>query len=272
MLIQRILTAAVLIPVMVWLVFFAEQVIFQYAMLLIVSVGGWEWARLVGFEKTVTHVAYAALVAVVGYILLVTSTLLMIAILSVLILLVWTVNIVQVFQYQGELLAQGELQKMPMFSGIVILPATAIFMIQIHDFDPQLLFVCMLLIWTADTGAYFSGRQFGKKKLAPSVSPGKSWEGVYGGMMAVVVVAYFASGYVGYTGVDQVYFVLLAIVGVALSVFGDLYESLLKRKSGIKDSSQILPGHGGILDRTDSMLSAMPLFCLGFILIKLANQ
>ena len=131
--------------------------------------------------------------------------------------------------------------------------------------SPWLLLAVCALVWVADIGAYFGGRAFGKRKLAPQISPGKSWEGVWSGLAAVMV--YGAVVYA--TGLPMVPEVLswpiamlLLVILVSLSVEGDLIESLLKRQAGIKDSSNLLPGHGGVLDRIDSLTSTLPLAAL----------
>ncbi|WP_338036112.1 phosphatidate cytidylyltransferase [Halomonas binhaiensis] len=132
-----------------------------------------------------------------------------------------------------------------------------------------LLFV-LLLVWCADTGAYFFGRAFGKRKLAPKVSPGKSWEGVLGGMG---VTAFLAVIFSLWQSLDLGATIVLVVVtlGVTLtSVLGDLLESMLKRHRGLKDSSQLLPGHGGILDRIDSLTAAVPVFALFFSWLVMA--
>ncbi len=122
----------------------------------------------------------------------------------------------------------------------------------------------MLLVWGADVGAYFAGRLFGNKKLAPQVSPGKTWAGVYGGLITSIVIsitiAYFYLPVMNQT--KWLLLVDLTVVVVAISVIGDLFESLLKRNRGIKDSSSLLPGHGGVLDRIDSLCAATPMFVL----------
>jgi phosphatidate cytidylyltransferase len=118
----------------------------------------------------------------------------------------------------------------------------------------------MVLVWGADIGAYFSGRRFGKRKLAPRVSPGKSWEGVFGGLLATLLICLLVGLYRGWSTLD----LFLALAGTAVvvlvSVVGDLTESMFKRQSGVKDSSNLLPGHGGVLDRIDSLTAAIPLF------------
>ncbi|MNT38098.1 Phosphatidate cytidylyltransferase [compost metagenome] len=123
-----------------------------------------------------------------------------------------------------------------------------------------LILAVMVLVWAADIGAYFSGKAFGKRKLAPQVSPGKSWEGLVGGLLASLLITAGVGLYRGWIGSE----LLLALAGAALvvlvSVVGDLTESMFKRQSGIKDSSNLLPGHGGVLDRIDSLTAAIPLF------------
>jgi phosphatidate cytidylyltransferase len=116
------------------------------------------------------------------------------------------------------------------------------------------------LVWAADTGAYFAGRKFGRRKLAPQVSPGKSWEGAIGGLLLVAVLAASAAGSLGQAPLRLV---LLSLVVAAFSIVGDLSESLFKRYAGLKDSGRLIPGHGGLMDRIDSITAAAPLLLLG---------
>jgi phosphatidate cytidylyltransferase len=118
------------------------------------------------------------------------------------------------------------------------------------------------MVWVADIGAYFAGRAFGKAKLAPRVSPGKSWAGVWGGLVAVGILAVVAGVLASATVSDTLILVVASLATGLVSVLGDLLESMLKRFRGIKDSSQLLPGHGGILDRIDSLTAAIPVFAL----------
>lgn len=123
-----------------------------------------------------------------------------------------------------------------------------------------------VLVWCADSGAYFVGRKLGKRKMSPAVSPNKSVEGLYGGLATGVLVVLGVSFGVlnSWSGMAIVLFLGLSLITIVMSVFGDLFESMMKRHAGIKDSGRILPGHGGVLDRIDSQLSAMPIFALGF--------
>ena len=122
----------------------------------------------------------------------------------------------------------------------------------------------LFFIWAADIGAYFSGRKFGRKKLCPEVSPNKTFEGVYGGILLSQAVAFFyvAVAITDPKLYDMFVFCLLALVVSLVSVLGDLFESALKRMSGQKDSGNILPGHGGLLDRIDSLTASAPIFLM----------
>src|SRR5690554_893390 len=129
------------------------------------------------------------------------------------------------------------------------------------------LFYVLLLVWGADIGAYFSGRAWGRRKLAPAVSPGKSWEGVMGGMAVTLLLALLFAIWQGLGVAGGLGLVGVTAVVTLTSVLGDLLESMLKRFRGIKDSSNLLPGHGGVLDRIDSLTAAVPLFALLSLLL-----
>ena len=128
-----------------------------------------------------------------------------------------------------------------------------------------LLFV-FTLVWVADIGAYFCGRRFGKRKLAPEISPGKTWEGVFGAIVATLVWMLAVYGFAAEWRPVLLLFVATGVATVLVSIVGDLFESVLKREAGVKDSGTILPGHGGVLDRIDSIIAAAPVFVSGLIL------
>ena len=137
--------------------------------------------------------------------------------------------------------------------------------------SPWWLTYLFLLVWGADSGAYFVGRKLGKRKLAPTVSPNKSVEGLYGGIATTVVIMLVVQHfYLDLTVIQLILFLILSIITVFASVLGDLFESMIKRRAGIKDSGRVLPGHGGVLDRIDSLLAASPIFATGmYVLVKL---
>ena len=121
----------------------------------------------------------------------------------------------------------------------------------------------LAIVWAADTGAYFAGRKFGRRKLAPRISPNKTVEGLVGGVVAGVALGLVVAVFAGATPGQLPAVALVALVAVLFSVVGDLFESLLKRQAGVKDSSNLIPGHGGLLDRVDGMVAALPAFALG---------
>lgn len=153
--------------------------------------------------------------------------------------------------------------------GVILIPAwLSLILIHLNTSGVSLVLFLFFLIWLADSAAYFSGRKFGSKKLASNVSPGKSWEGVYG---ALSISLLFGASYAFYADMKflvAVYFILLVFLTASFSILGDLVESMFKRMAGIKDSSNILPGHGGILDRIDSLTSAAPVFFAGLWAIE----
>ncbi len=153
--------------------------------------------------------------------------------------------------------------------GAVLLTASITAMFYLWQLSPWWLLYVFLLVWCADSGAYFVGRKFGRRKMAPNVSPNKSVEGLVGGLVTGLLVVIAISLFkLQLTGISLVAFAALSVVTILASVLGDLFESMLKRRADVKDSGTILPGHGGVLDRIDSLLSATPIFALGFWAIQ----
>lgn len=146
------------------------------------------------------------------------------------------------------------------FAILLITVSASMALIELRRSDPSLVLAAILIVCIADISAFFSGRAFGRHKLAPNISPGKTWEGVAGAVAGVIVFCLLVWYFVPAVNArfNLVSVLIFALVSVALSVLGDLYESLLKREAGVKDSGKLLPGHGGVLDRIDAMLACLP--------------
>jgi len=270
---QRLLTALILIPLVVWAVLGLSTAVLGLILGLFVLLGSWEWARLIGLQSTLARSSYVAFIAMLLYLstfLLATSAGFVFAVLVVAGLW-WLVGTAWVFRYRGETGLKPADTQFGLFIGVVVLIPTWLAMIYIHAFSddgPAMLLFVMVLIWAADSGAYFAGRKFGKHKLAPSVSPGKTIEGVVGGLLAAALFSVIGAVSFDLPVLGGISFVLLSVIVVLLSVIGDLFESLFKRRAGVKDSGQLLPGHGGVLDRIDSLTAAAPIFALALAVFE----
>jgi phosphatidate cytidylyltransferase len=151
--------------------------------------------------------------------------------------------------------------------GLVVLFPTWLALVQLRVTGPGVLLAIMATVWMADIAAYFSGKTFGKHKLAPTISPGKTWEGAIGAGIGVVLYGFALRLGFSFEPVGLPLWVLGLLAVTAISIMGDLYESMLKRQAGIKDSSNVLPGHGGVLDRIDSLTSTLPVVALLWLLV-----
>jgi phosphatidate cytidylyltransferase len=274
MLKQRIITALVLLAILLPAMFYPDAAPFGLVTLILLASGAWEWARLNGFSFRAalrTGAVCALLCTFAWYLGLPTIRLPM----------VWSViGGFWVLMGAWALRAGAPAwQALPRFlrliGGVVLLWAAWLAIMQARRLGLNFLLSVLVLVWAADIGAYFAGRGFGGRlfanKLAPSISPGKTWEGVMGGVIAVFIVACIWIYADSHVAVDSpsLYSRLLAmgvpvlLLGLAflsaMSVVGDLVESLFKRAAGVKDSSNLLPGHGGVLDRVDALLPTLPL-------------
>lgn len=270
MLKQRILTGLVLVFVALSALFGANALGWQLAIIGLSMIAAWEWCQFARIEKWGLKLSYVALTAaVIGLTLNIDYE----QLIGHLALVQLIVAVVAVSRYQltaGQAVLQNPLVNA--FVGLLFILSFALAMIALREapFSAWVLLFSMLMIWVMDSGAYFAGRRFGQRKLALHVSPGKTWEGVAGG----IVLALIVSAVVWWIWAGQLeqqpglaVFVVFSSLIAALSVYGDLFESLLKRQVGIKDSGKILPGHGGVLDRIDSLLLAMPLFWIFWSLV-----
>lgn len=259
MLKQRIITAAILLPIALMGFFLLEGLAFALFIGLVVVLGAWEWARLAGYPSQVVRVAYAAVVALMLAWLYVspalTPWLLSISVLW------WLAATALVMTYPASQRYWGGRVGSLVIGFVLLLPAwQGLVLLKQWPQGNWLIVAVMVLVWGADIGAYAAGRTFGRRKLAPQVSPGKSWEGFFGGLATSLLITLGVGLYRGWSARELVLAMMGAAVVVVLSVVGDLTESMFKRSSGIKDSSQLLPGHGGVMDRIDSLTAAVPVF------------
>jgi phosphatidate cytidylyltransferase len=261
MLKTRLFTAFFLIGGFLSALFFLPDLYWALSMLAIIALGALEWGRLTGFSKRAQYgLAWGALC--VGLLLLPETGwgvwakvqpqlafcfLLAAAVFWVLLVPVWLVS-------------HHRLSPKPLLTcagALVLLPAW-LALVYLRKNNPWLVLVVVMVVAIADSAAYFSGKAFGRHKLAPRISPGKTWEGVAGAAAAVSLFGLALWLIFGFTP-----WIMVGLVGlVVLSIVGDLFESLLKRQAGLKDSGDILPGHGGILDRIDGLTSTLPLAAL----------
>jgi phosphatidate cytidylyltransferase len=269
MLRQRVLTAiAIVVPVFLLIVFGSSRA-FALLALLVIAIGAWEWGRLVGFASGISRGLYTlAIPALAGLLLLFWeqggwSTLhaWVLALAS----LWWLGVFVGLLGYQPGLGDHGWGRFLLRVAGFFTLVPAAVALVWLHAANPHWLLYLLFLVAAADTGAYFAGRRFGRTRLAPEISPGKTREGVFGALIAVILVATVAAWLFGLVPMDALLFVLLSVVVALVSVAGDLQESILKREAGAKDSGTLLPGHGGVLDRVDSLTAAAPVFVTGLL-------
>ena len=257
MLKQRIITALVLLPLMLGMLFWATDALWAAFSGLIALLALWEYARMSGLsdEQNYRYLGFTALFGVVAY--LGHWALPVLVWLGVLVfwLLVMPLWLKRKWTLSGgwKAYSVGWLLMVPCWFALITLrPDTA---------SATSLLAVMGLVWVADIFAYFSGKTFGKHKLAPAISPGKSWEGVIGGMLCVAVymIIVWRAGWLAFD-TSWLGAVFIGLVLAAVSVCGDLLESWMKRAAGVKDSSNLLPGHGGVFDRTDSLIAVLSVY------------
>lgn len=274
MLKQRIITSLVLTPFVIWGVFSLPAIYFALFILIIVGLASWEWGHLAGLEKASAKTVYTASALIVLALLVwfmdtKADTFYILLYISIAWWLFRVVRIIIYKQKTNDEPVQNRFNAVTALSIIVslIIPFySIIYLRNIYQF-PGYLFYLLMLIWSADVFAYFSGKYLGKNKLAPHVSPGKTWEGVYGALAGTFIGAVIGSFSFGFNFQQGLMFFGLSIFVVVISIFGDLSESLYKRQNKIKDSGNLLPGHGGMLDRVDSLSAAAPFYVAGLALL-----
>jgi phosphatidate cytidylyltransferase len=270
MLKQRFLTAIVLAPLALFGVFGLPLSGFIYLLDFVILIAAWEWANLSGLEKQSNRFFYVGGVAVAVVLLHLFYTALPVELILFVAFLSWFAALFWVVRYPEGSGWQSTWRRL-LIGLVVLLPCWLAFVeLKAAENGELQILLLLLLVWGADVGAYFSGKKFGNKKLAPNVSPGKTREGLYGGLLACLLVAVLFSFFASLSLTQSLLLIAVSMVTGLISVLGDLFESMLKRYRGIKDSSQLLPGHGGILDRIDSLTAASPVFVLGLHYIVLA--
>lgn len=256
MLRQRVITALILAALVIGAIFWLPQHITAGVVSLLMLAGAWEWAAFIGLKHAVARLGYVALIAATmafiwsqGLHSPRAEQLLPAALIWWTVAVVWVISLPAYVNRASAALA-----------GVLVLVPAWFALLRLHDEAPYWLLFLLLLVVAADVGAYFAGRAFGRHKLAPKVSPGKTWEGVGGGVAAAALLAIVGTTFFK---VPMAPFVAVCAVVVAASIIGDLTESMFKRHAGLKDSGTLLPGHGGVMDRIDSVTAAAPLFVFG---------
>ena len=271
----RVVTAAILVTAVLGALFLLPPWAFGVAVLVVVTAAAYEWAKLIGLTGT-RGWTLMAITVVAGGALLVGATplphdgwpdavvLIACGIATLFWVAIGTPSVLFDWQPRQSMIRAA--------TACVVLVGTFVALVDMQARSPWFVLAAMAIVWIADTAAFFAGRRFGRHKLAPRISPGKSWEGAMGGAAAVVIYASLLvplAGRIGIPRVDSsmvIAWIVFVVVMTALSIVGDLHESLLKRRAGVKDSGTLLPGHGGVLDRTDALLAAMPVAALAALL------
>jgi phosphatidate cytidylyltransferase len=270
MLLKRVLTAAVLIPLAVLAITELSPLYFSTAMGLLILVGAWEWGGLIGFTHFYSKIAY--IICVLLGLFLSTLFLPERFVFSIA-MIVWIWAFFAIKQYQQNGMGAGfQTPILRALVGFVVLISTWVAIVTLRtypNFGAGWLLLVLLIIWAADIGAYFAGRFFGKKSLCSRVSPKKTWEGFFGGMLLSVFVGAIGGLFLSLSIGHYFCFLILTLITALFSVVGDLAVSLLKRLSGVKDSGNIFPGHGGMLDRLDSIAAGTVVFVLGALMLGL---
>ncbi|HEY1589345.1 MAG TPA: phosphatidate cytidylyltransferase [Rhodanobacter sp.] len=272
MLLQRTLTALVLAPLVILIILLSSSTVFALISAAAFLAALWEWAQLSGLKHRFARIGLLIAATIVfvllwcGHAGMATPLLLAAGVAWWLLACLWLRH----FAFAAA--PTGENRALKLLAGAFVIFPAWIALVCIHERLPHghwWTLLALVIVWAADIGAYFSGRTFGKRKLAPQISPGKTWAGAYGAMAAGVLVTLLGGWLLDVRGAQLLGLAVLALLTVAVSIVGDLIESLMKRHAQVKDSGTIFPGHGGLMDRLDSVFAALPVFAAGLLLLGL---
>ena len=257
MLKTRVITAVFLTIGFLAAMFLASKLVWTTLTLTATLIGVWEWSKLIKLHKHEMHI-YLGLVFAIGLFLIFSiDTSLALYHDEIVFSLLGLSALFWIVFSPIWLISRKKINHKLLMAclGLVLLMATWVALTGLQSISPWLLLGVLATVWLADSAAYFAGKRFGRHKLAPEISPGKTWEGVAGAMLAATIYGLALCHYLHYTR----WLILGLWLIVVLSIMGDLFESLLKRQAGVKDSSHLLPGHGGVLDRIDGLIPTLPL-------------
>ena len=268
---QRVITAVILAAVFFAALFMLPTRYFGLFCLLILGGSAYEWGKLAAMSANGAR-AFAALLVTAGIVLLFVPGLDIASAAPAPAVMMLCGAAAAFWVFVAPLWIKNRWptssQVRMLLLGTIILLAMWAGLVNLHARSPWLLLATMMVVWIADTGAYFAGRKFGRRKLAPLVSPGKSWEGAFGGLAGVAIYALLVIAFVPAMARAGLFVFVFALLLAAISIAGDLYESWLKRSAGVKDSGTLLPGHGGLLDRIDALMPVLPLATLAAALMS----
>lgn len=257
MLKQRILTAVIAGVGLLLVLFVLPPLAAEIMIAAFFLAAAWEWSGFLSLTSVPGRLSY---VAVIGVLLVVTGWLLpreaTVEVVLRIGLAWWFAALIWAFFWPTRIA-----KPIGWICGALVMVPAYVALVALYQLQPGVLLFVLIIVWAADIGAYFVGRRFGRVQLAPNISPGKTWEGVIGGLSAVVVVLVLASVY--WLKIDLAIVVPFCLAVATVSIVGDLTVSMFKRNAGLKDSGKVFPGHGGVLDRIDSVAAAAPLFTLG---------
>lgn len=255
MLKQRIITALSAVAVLLVVLFLLPPVAAKGFIAALMLAAAWEWSGFLQLPNRSLRFVYVGLIAALLAMSVGLAGEAVIEIVLKLALAWWLIALVWVFNFPTPIPRVAG-----WICGVLVLIPAYLAIVSLYSLGPTILLFALVIVWAADSGAYCVGKHFGRVKLAPRVSPGKTWEGVLGGLALVAALALFRARW---QGPDVAVLLPFCLAVAGISVIGDLTVSMFKRNAGLKDSGTLFPGHGGVLDRIDSITAATPLFALG---------